>query len=123
MVLFSGVVEQGSVGLFCRFGKYTRTVDPGLYYVNLLTESIKMVDVKIQVTDLPCQSVITKDNVTVMIDSVIYWQIVNPSVSAFRVQDVRTALIERSQTTLRHVVGGKWWQLNDSTTHPNSGKP
>ncbi|KAJ7636517.1 hypothetical protein FB45DRAFT_906756 [Roridomyces roridus] len=100
-------VQQGSVGLVSRFGQFYKSVDPGLVQVNVCTESLKIVDVKIQISPIGRQSVITRDNVNVEIDSVIYFQITNPYRSAFGISDLRTALIERAQTTLRHVVGAR----------------
>ncbi|CAK5284628.1 unnamed protein product, partial [Mycena citricolor] len=100
-------VQQGSVGLVSRFGQFYKSVDPGLVQVNVCTESLKTVDVKIQISPIGRQSVITRDNVNVEIDSVIYFQITNPYRSAFGISDLRTALIERAQTTLRHVVGAR----------------
>ncbi|KAF8524559.1 hypothetical protein BU17DRAFT_63126 [Hysterangium stoloniferum] len=100
-------VEQGSVGLISRFGNFYKAVDPGLANVNVCTESLRVVDVKIQISPIGRQMVITRDNVNVEIDSVIYFQIVNPYRAAFGISDLRQALIERAQTTLRHVVGAR----------------
>ncbi|KAF7352177.1 hypothetical protein MVEN_01180900 [Mycena venus] len=100
-------VQQGSVGLVSRFGQFYKSVDPGLVQVNVCTESLRIVDVKIQISPIGRQSVITRDNVNVEIDSVIYFQICNPYRSAFGITDLRQALIERAQTTLRHVVGAR----------------
>ncbi|VDC04116.1 unnamed protein product [Peniophora sp. CBMAI 1063] len=100
-------VKQGSVGLVSRFGQFYRSVDPGLVQVNVCTESLRIVDVKIQISSIGRQTVITRDNVNVDIDSVIYYQIVNPYRAAFGISDLRQALIERAQTTLRHVVGAR----------------
>jgi len=100
-------VQQGSVGLVSRFGQFYRSVDPGLVQVNICTESLRIVDVKIQISPIGRQTVITRDNVNVEIDSVIYFQIVNPYRAAFGISDLRQALIERAQTTLRHVVGAR----------------
>jgi len=100
-------VEQGSVGLVQRFGQFYKSVDPGLVQVNVCTESLRVVDVKIQITSVGRQRVITRDNVDVDIDSVIYFQITNPYRAAFGISDLRQALVERSQTTLRHVVGAR----------------
>lgn len=52
----------------------------------------------------------TKDNVSILIDSVLYWHITDPFVAAFLVSDVRVALMERTQTTLRHILGTKLLQ-------------
>jgi len=100
-------VQQGAVGLVSRFGQFYRAVDPGLVKVNVCTESLRVVDVKIQISAIGRQMVITRDNVNVEIDSVIYFQITNPYRAAFGISDLRQALIERAQTTLRHVVGAR----------------
>jgi len=100
-------IRQGSVGLVTRFGKFYKSVDPGLVKVNPLSENVKQVDVKIQITAVPRQTVMTKDNVNVQIDSVIYWHVTNPYKAAFGITDVRMALVERAQTTLRQVVGSR----------------
>jgi len=100
-------VQQGSVGLISRFGQFYKSVDPGLIKVNVCTESIRVVDVKIQLTAVPRQMVQTKDNVSVEVDSVICWHVISPYRAAFGINDVRTALVERAQTTLRQVVGGR----------------
>ncbi|KAG8949605.1 hypothetical protein FRC03_000280 [Tulasnella sp. 419] len=100
-------VQQGSVGLISRFGQFYKSVDPGLAVVNVCSESLRVVDVKIQISPIGRQTVITRDNVNVEIDSVIYFQITNPYRAAFGISDLRQALIERAQTTLRHVVGAR----------------
>ncbi|EJD36571.1 hypothetical protein AURDEDRAFT_74053 [Auricularia subglabra TFB-10046 SS5] len=100
-------VNQGSVGLVSRFGQFYKAVDPGLVKVNVCTESLRVVDVKIQIVSIGRQTVITRDNVNVEIDSVLYYQITNPYRAAFGISDLRTALVERAQTTLRHVVGAR----------------
>jgi len=100
-------VQQGSVGLVSRFGQFYKSVDPGLVKVNVCSETIRVVDVKIQLTGVPRQMVQTKDNVSVDVDSVICWHVISPYRAAFGINDVRTALVERAQTTLRQVVGGR----------------
>jgi len=100
-------VQQGSVGLVTRFGQFYKAVGPGLVQVNVCSERLRVVDVKIQIIAIGKQTVITRDNVNVEIDSVIYYQITNPYRAAFGIQDLRLALVERAQTTLRHVVGAR----------------
>ncbi|ORX50891.1 hypothetical protein DM01DRAFT_1307964 [Hesseltinella vesiculosa] len=100
-------IEQGHVGLVTRFGKFYKAVDPGLVKINPITEHVHRVDVRTQIAEIPKQVIMTKDNVNVMIDSVLYWKIVDPYQSEFGVSSVRHALIERTQTTLRHILGGK----------------
>ena len=100
-------VSQGNVGLVSKFGKFYRAVDPGLVKINPLSERLIQVDVKIQIVEVPRQVCMTKDNVTVELTSVIYYHITSPPKAAFGISNVRTALIERTQTTLRHVVGAR----------------
>lgn len=100
-------VEQGNVGLVTKFGKFYKAVDPGLVRVNPLAEKLIQVDVKIQIVEVPQQVCMTKDNVTVQLTSVIYYHIVSPHKAAFGITNVKQALIERTQTTLRHVIGAR----------------
>ncbi|KAJ1566817.1 hypothetical protein HK405_008290 [Cladochytrium tenue] len=104
------VVPQGSVGLISRFGRYYRSVDPGLVKVNVVTEQLRTVGVAVQIETIPQQLVMSKDNVNLSIDSVIFWEVVDPYSATFLVADVRKALSERTQTTLRHIFGGRTLQ-------------
>jgi regulator of protease activity HflC (stomatin/prohibitin superfamily) len=99
------VVPQGNAGIISKFGKAYKVVDPGLYFVNQITEGMTLVDVKVSITDVPTQVVMTKDNVPVHIDSVIFWHIIDPFVAKFHVANVNNALLERTMTTLRDTVG------------------
>ncbi|KAM0330573.1 hypothetical protein ACHAQA_003521 [Verticillium albo-atrum] len=100
-------VSQGNVGLVTKFGKFYQAVDPGLVKINPLSERLIQVDVKIQIAEVPQQTCMTKDNVTLHLTSVIYYHIVAPHKAAFGISNVRQALMERTQTTLRHVVGAR----------------
>ncbi|KAK4154480.1 stomatin-like protein 3 [Chaetomidium leptoderma] len=100
-------VSQGNVGLVTRFGRMNRTVDPGLVQVNPLSENLLQIDVKTQIVEVPKQTCISRDNVTLLLTSVIYYRIVSPHKAAFGITNVKQALIERTQTTLRHVVGAR----------------
>jgi len=100
-------VDQGFVGLVSRWGKYYKTVDPGLVDINPLSEGLKRVDIKIQVDSIANVTIMTKDNVNLIIDCVVYWHIVDVYQATFGVANVRQALIERTQTTLRATLGGR----------------
>ncbi len=100
-------VQQGTVGLISRFGQFYKAVDPGLIRVNPISESLKRVEVKIQMKEIPRQVCMTKDNVNLQLTSVLYYHIVAPHKAVFGVSDVAQALEERTQTTLRHVVGAR----------------
>ncbi|PHH89029.1 hypothetical protein CDD83_6758 [Cordyceps sp. RAO-2017] len=100
-------VNQGNVGLVTKFGRFYKAVDPGLVKINPLSERLIQIDVKIQTAEVPEQICMTKDNVTLRLTSVIYYHIVAPHKAAFGISNVRQALMERTQTTLRHVVGAR----------------
>lgn len=100
-------IEQGSVGLISRFGQFYRSEDPGLVRINPCSETLRRVDVKINTSAIPHQQCITRDSVSVSLESVVFWHISNPYRASFGITDVRAALIERAQTTLRNVVGGR----------------
>ncbi|CAG9944222.1 unnamed protein product [Clonostachys rosea f. rosea IK726] len=100
-------VQQGNVGLVTKFGKFYKAVDPGLVQINPLSEDLIQVDVKIQIAEVPQQICMTKDNVTLHLTSVIYYHIISPHIAAFGITNVRQALVERTQTTLRHVIGAR----------------
>jgi regulator of protease activity HflC (stomatin/prohibitin superfamily) len=100
-------VSQGNVGLVTKFGRFARAVDPGLVYINPLSEKLLQVDVKIQIVEVPKQVCMTKDNVSLQLTSVIYYRITSPHKAAFSISNIRQALVERTQTTLRHVVGAR----------------
>jgi erythrocyte band 7 integral membrane protein len=100
-------VQQGNVGLVTKFGRFYKAVDPGLVKINPLSEKLISIDVKIQTAEVPEQTCMTKDNVTIRLTSVIYYHIIAPHKAAFGISNVRQALMERTQTTLRHVVGAR----------------
>ena len=100
-------VAQGNVGLVTKFGRFARAVDPGLVKINPLSESLIQVDVKIQIVEVPRQVCMTKDNVNLTLTSVIYYHITSPHKAAFGISNIRQALVERTQTTLRHVIGAR----------------
>ncbi|KAF2012307.1 stomatin family protein [Aaosphaeria arxii CBS 175.79] len=100
-------VNQGNVGLITKFGRFSRAVDPGLVKVNPLSETLIQVDVKIQIVEVPKQICMTKDNVSLSLTSVIYYRITSPHKAAFGISNIRQALVERTQTTLRHVIGAR----------------
>lgn len=100
-------VEQGYVGLVSRFGRFFRSVDPGLVRINPLSETLSKVDIRIQITSIGQQVLQTKDNVQVNLDSVLCWHVVSPYKAAFGIANLKQALVERTQTTLRHIGGGR----------------
>lgn len=103
-------VEQGNIGLVSYFGKFYKVVDPGLTRVNPFTEKVLKVDMRVQINTLTGQVIMTKDNVNIHIDSIIYWHIIDPVLASYGISDVSRALNERTKTTLRQVLGSRMLQ-------------
>lgn len=101
------IINQGEKGVVLRLGKLKNVVEPGLNLVIPFIESLIKVDVRERVINVEPQTVITKDNVTVTVDAVIYYKIVDAVKAEFEVEDFDTAVTTLAQTNLRNVVGDK----------------
>jgi len=99
------IVRPWEKGLIERLGKYQRTVDSGLALIIPFMEKIKKVDMREQVHDVPPQAVITKDNVAVEVDAVVYYEVTDPVRVTYNVTDFYTAATKLAQTNLRNLVG------------------
>ncbi|GME87358.1 hypothetical protein B5S28_g4242 [[Candida] boidinii] len=100
-------VEQGNVGLITKFGQMYKAADPGLVKVNPVSEKLYHVNVMLKTMEIPGQNCLTKDNVSIVLTSVLYFQIVEPHTAYFSVKDIELTLRERTQTTLRQVIGAR----------------
>ena len=89
-----------------KHGRAYKVVDPGIYFLNRMTDKMHLVDIKICLTDVPRQMVMTKDNVSIDIDSIIYWHVVDPFAACFKIANLTEALMQRTKTTLRDSLGG-----------------
>ena len=100
------VVPQGREYTVERLGRYTRTLKPGLSILLPFIETIgRRLNVTEQVLDVPRQEVITKDNVTVQVDGIVFIQIMDPAQAAYRVDNLIYAIGQLAMTNLRTVVG------------------
>jgi regulator of protease activity HflC (stomatin/prohibitin superfamily) len=88
-----------------RLGRYVRLAGPGLNFIVPFIERIRIVDTREQVVEVPPQEVITKDNVIVTVDAVIYFEITDPVKVLYNVAQFRFATIKLAQTNLRNVIG------------------
>ena len=99
------IVQQYEKGLVETLGKYSRTVGAGVTVVIPLFQTLKKVDMREQVMDVAPQNVITKDNVTVTVDAIIYFQITDPVRVVYNVANFAMAALKLAQTNLRNVIG------------------
>ncbi len=99
------IVRPFEQGLIEFLGKYRRTVSPGLRFVVPFVQRLLKVDMREQVVDVPPQEVITKDNVAVTVDAVIYYEATDPVKLRYAVGNFILAVTKLAQTNLRNVVG------------------
>lgn len=100
------VVDQYERGVVLTLGKYTGTRGPGLTWILIVIQRIMKVDLRIATVDIPQQEVITKDNVTVGINAVVYFRVESAEKAMLEVQDFRHSTTLYAQATLRDVIGG-----------------
>lgn len=99
------VVYQYEKGLMFRLGKFDGIRQPGLTIVIPILEEMRKVDMRILTLDIPKQSVMTKDNVPVSVNGVLYFKVVKPEDAIIKVQNYEYAMGQYAQTALRDVVG------------------
>ena len=99
------IIRPWEKGLIERLGKYQRTADSGLNVIIPFLERIQKVDMREQVVDIPPQGVITKDNVVVEVDAVVYYEVTDPIKVTYNVANFYTASTKLAQTNLRNLVG------------------
>jgi len=99
------IIRPWEKGLIERLGKYQRTADSGLTVIIPILERMIKVDMREQVVDVPPQGVITKDNVVVEVDAVVYYEVTDPIKVTYNVAHYYTAATKLAQTNLRNLVG------------------
>jgi len=99
------VVKEWERGVILRLGRLVGARGPGLFFLIPFIDRMIKVDLRVVTLDVPRQDVITKDNVTVGVDAVVYFRVVDPEASVIKVLDHIRATSLISQTTLRNVLG------------------
>lgn len=99
------IVQPYQKGVVERLGRYQRTAQPGLTLIVPFVDSIKKEDMREQVVDVAPQEVITKDNVVVTVDAIVYFEATDPVKLVYNVADFYNAATKLAQTNLRNVVG------------------
>lgn len=98
-------VNEYERGIKFNFGKFNKTMNPGWNFVIPIFQSYKKVDIRTKAVDVPEQDAITRDNVSVRINAVIYYKIFDASKAILEVENFYYAVSQLAQTTMRNVVG------------------
>lgn len=103
--IFFRVINEYEGGVLFTLGKYTTTWRPGLRFIVPFVQKVSIVDKRIKTVDIPKQEVMTKDNVPVKINAVVYFRVNNPEKAILKVEDYFYAVSKYGQTSLRNVAG------------------
>lgn len=98
-------INQYERGILYSFGKYSKMLNPGWHLVIPIIQFYRKVDIRTKAVDVPEQETITKDNVSIKINAVIYYHIFDAGKSINEVQDYNYAISQLAQTTMRNAVG------------------
>ena len=100
------VIKQSKVGIVMRLGKFQKKADTGVHFlIPFLDQMAYVIDLRENVVDFPPQPVITKDNVTMQIDTVVYFQVTDPGRYVFEIANPISAIENLTATTLRNIIG------------------
>ena len=98
-------IDEYERGVLFSFGKYKKTLTPGWKIVLPIIQSYKKVDIRTKVVDVPEQDAITRDNVSIRINAVVYYKIFDASMAILEVENFYYAVSQLAQTTMRNAVG------------------
>ena len=112
LIIFLGIVlfsirqiDEFERGILFRFGKFAKILSPGWHVVFPIIHSYKKIDIRTKAVDVPEQEAITRDNVSIKINAVLYYKIFDASKAILAVQDYNYAVSQLAQTTMRNIVG------------------
>ena len=92
-------------GVVFTLGKYAGTRDPGLTFIIPIIQTVKKVDMRIKTADIPRQEVMTKDNIPMLVNAVVYFKVVRPADAIIKIEDYTFAIRQYTQAALRDVIG------------------
>ncbi len=99
------IVQEYERGVIFRLGRLVGAKGPGLFFIIPFIDRMVKVDLRVVTLDIPAQECITNDNVTVKVNAVAYFRVVDPSAAIVQVEDFRRATWQIAQTSLRNVIG------------------
>ncbi|OGE86323.1 MAG: hypothetical protein A3J48_02390 [Candidatus Doudnabacteria bacterium RIFCSPHIGHO2_02_FULL_46_11] len=106
LIVFLKQVNQYERGVMFTMGRFTSIKEPGWRIVVPVFQSIRKVDMRVKAVDVPSQKAITKDNISVGVNAVIYYKVADASKAILEVENFYYAVSQLAQTTMRNVVGG-----------------
>jgi len=98
-------INEYERGIKFTFGKFTSILEPGWRLVFPIVQSSRKVDIRVKAVDVPDQNAITRDNVSVKVNAVIYYKVADAQKAVIEVEDFRYAISQYAQTTMRNIVG------------------
>jgi regulator of protease activity HflC (stomatin/prohibitin superfamily) len=107
MLLLSGIklLYQYERGVVFTLGKYSSTRDPGLTFIIPIVQTMRKVDMRIKTAEIPRQEVMTKDNIPMLVNAVVYFKVVHPADAIIKIEDYVFAVRQYTQAALRDVIG------------------
>ncbi|MBN2148497.1 MAG: slipin family protein [Anaerolineales bacterium] len=107
VLAFSAIklLYQYERGVVFTLGKYSGTRNPGLTFIIPLIQNMRRVDMRIKTADIPRQEVMTKDNIPMLVNAVVYFKVVNPEDVIIKIEDYVFAVRQYTQAALRDVIG------------------
>lgn len=99
------IIDQYERAIKFRLGKYTRTLQPGFRWIIPIIDRIEKVDIRVIAVDIPAQEVITKDNVPMKVNGVVFFKVINSEKAILEVEDFQFAISQLAQSALRDMTG------------------
>ncbi len=99
------IVQEYERGVIFRLGRVIGAKGPGLFFIIPIVDRMVKVDLRVVTLDIPSQEAITRDNVTVKVDAVVFYRVIDPENAIVQVEDYRRVTWQIAQTTLRSVLG------------------
>jgi len=101
------IIKEYERGIRFTLGRFTGVMGPGVNFIIPVFQSFKKLDIRIKTVDIPKQEVMTKDNVPVRVNAVVYFEVKDPAKAVLNIQDYNYAVAQYAQTALRDIIGNK----------------
>jgi len=101
------IINEYERGIKFTLGRYSGIMGPGLNFVIPILQAYRKLDIRIKTVDIPKQEVMTKDNVPVRVNAVVYFEVKDPEKAVLNIQDYTYAVAQYAQTALRDIIGNK----------------